>query len=133
MPVLMELSMKQKDVDVFEKLKSQLDSLHQEMSVLGKKSPNDAVNSFKIKFINTALSQCNKLLGSKYRPFDDFEAFDPDALPSNSDVTFIISQYIECAEKFRADNIRREHSYWYWRTTDESVVRTSPPKKLENK
>lgn len=125
--------MKRKDVDVFEKLKAQLDSLHQEMSVLGKKSPNDAVNSFKIKLINTTLAQSNQLLGSEYRPFDDFEAFDSDDLPSNSDVTFIVSQYIECAEKFRSDNVRKEHSSWYWRTTDESIIRTSPPKKLENK
>ena len=74
--------------------------------MLAKKSPKDAVNEFKLKFINTVLSQCNSLFGKDNRPFADFETFAADSLPSNSDVTFILSQYIECAEKFRSDNIR---------------------------
>ena len=126
--------MKRADVDTFEKLKAQLDSLHQEMSILAKKSPSDAVNTFKIKFVNTILTQCNKFFGQKYRPFSDFETFSPDELPSNSDVTFIVSQYIECAEKFRVDNVELAGGGWYWKTGGNGEeIRTFPPKWFTNK
>lgn len=102
--------------------------------MLAKKSPNDAVNAFKIKFVNATLTQCNKFFGRKYRPFSDFEIFSPDELPSNSDVTFIVSQYIECAEKFRADNIWTDFDEWYWNVGGGGKkIRTSAPKKIVNK
>jgi hypothetical protein len=126
--------MKKAVVDTFEKLTAQLGSLHAELAVLAKKSPNDAVNTFKLNFINSTLQQCNKILGQNYRPFPDFEIFSTDELPSNSDVTLIISQYIECAEKFRADNIFRHGGWWYWKIDNEDkanpTIRTSPPKKI---
>ena len=127
--------MKRGDVDVFEKLAAQLYSLYQEMSALAKKLPNDAINTFKLRFVNGTLSQCNEFLGQRYRPFADFESFSADDMPSNSDVTFIISQYIECAEKFRADNIRREIDKWYWNFDDDggAWIRTPTPKKLIRK
>ena len=122
--------MTRNDVDTFEKLKAQLDGLHQELSILAKKSPNDAVNEFKIKLINITLSKCNQLLGKKYLPFIDFEAFSLDEMPSNSDVTFIISQYIECAEKFRSDHIYEDYG-WYWKTDGRGdPIPTSQPRKL---
>jgi hypothetical protein len=129
--------MEKAEVDVFEKLVGQLQSLHSELAMLAKKSPNDAVNSFKLKFINSTLDQCNAFLGKKYKPFADFTAFAEDDLPSNSDTTFIISQYIECAEKFRSDNIVMQYGDWYWivdgEYEDDRSVRTAPPKKLANK
>ncbi len=121
------------DVDLFEKLVAQLNGFYQELSILVKKSQNDAVNLFKLKFINGVLRQCNDLLGENYRPFPDFEVFSSDDLPSNSDVTFIISQYIECAEKFRADNIKQAGIWWIWdldEDDDDDKIRTAPPKKL---
>ncbi|MFL5352284.1 hypothetical protein [Archangium sp.] len=122
------------DVDKFEKLKAQLDGLYQEMSLLARKSPNDAVNEFKIKLVNATLVGCNALFGSQYRPYPEFEAFSTDDMPSNSDVTVILSQYIECAEKFRADSIDDSFDVWYWRVDgEEESVRTAPPKKLTNK
>jgi hypothetical protein len=127
--------MKHEYVDIFEKLKAQLDGLHQEMSLLSRKSPKDAVNTFKLKFINSMLKECNSFFGVNYRPLAEFETFSPEELPSNSDVTFIVSQYIECAEKFRADNIEQvSHNYWVWKTQGtQNKIRTSPPKKLINK
>ncbi len=133
--------MKRENVDEFEKLKTQLDSIHQEMSQLAKKSPNDAVNTFKIKFVNVTLKRCNDLLGPKYRPYPDFDAFSADDLPSNSDVTFIVSQYIESAEKFRSDHIFMQHGQWWWSTDDvdrnktldtDLAIRTMAPKKLRS-
>jgi hypothetical protein len=102
--------------------------------MLAKKSPKDAVNEFKLKFVNLVLAECNSLFGEK-RPFAEFEIFSIDNLPSNSDVTFIISQYIECAEKFRADNIRMYSGAWWWKIDREEqpTVRTAPPKKIIRK
>jgi hypothetical protein len=128
------VQMKKKDVDIFEKLIGQLDSLHSEIGMLAKKSPNDAVNSFKLKFVNSTLDQSNNFLGEKYRPFSDFERFSEDDMPSTSDVTFIISQYIECGEKFRADNIMQYHGLWWWDIDGEESggpsMRAAPPKKI---
>jgi hypothetical protein len=128
----MTKSLKRSQIDAFEKLVAQLESLHDEMSVLSKKSPNDAVNGFKIKLVNSILDQCNTFLGTRYRPYVDFERFAVDELPSNSDVTFIIAQYIECAEKFRADHIYQNYGAWYWQCEGEEI-RTATPKKLTSK
>ncbi|MGG5812395.1 hypothetical protein [Falsiroseomonas sp. CW058] len=129
--------MNKDEIDVFEKLVGQLQSLHSELGALAKKSPKDAVNTFKLKFVNSTLQKCNEIFGERYRPFEDFEAFSTDDMPSNSDVTFIISQYIECAEKFRSDNIFQRSGYWLWRIdgekSDQATIRTAPPRKLENK
>ena len=132
--------MKRTDIDTFEKLTAQLGSLHQEISALAKKSPNDAINTFKLQFVNSSLAKCNEFLGQRYRPFSEFETFSFDDVPSNSDVTFILSQYIAYAEKLRADNIYRWGSDdWYWdiegvdREDQEGQINTPPPKKLAHK
>jgi hypothetical protein len=110
------------------------------MSLLSKKSPNDAVNIFKLKFLNTLLDQANQLLGSAYRPFTDFERFDQDNVPQNSDVVFILAQYLQCFEKLRADNVVVRGGHWQWVIEAKSdpeadevgrvYVRTVRPKKL---
>jgi hypothetical protein len=121
------------DVDLFEKLTGQLEATHREISALAKKSAKDAVNAFKLKLINATLSQCNNLLGVEYRPFPDFSTFDVDDLPSNSDVSFIIAQYLQCAEKFRADHIVSMYGDWHWVIEDGKGPLTSSPRKLINK
>ena len=135
--------MKREEVDLFEKFTAQLESTHREMSALSKKSPNDAVNAFKLKLINTVLEGCNKLLEDKYKPFADFTTLSEDDLPSNSDVSFIVAHYLECAEKFRADHIVKDgFGIWLWYTDDlneddeemsETAIRTTAPKKLKEK
>jgi hypothetical protein len=74
------------------------------------------------------------LLGSEYKPFDEFEKFDTDDLPSNSDVTFIVGQYIEELERKRADNVRYDLGDWIYKLSDsrEKII-TGPPKKLNEK
>lgn len=123
--------MKRKDVDRFEKIVAQLEALHSEISVLLKKSPNDALNQFKLKLVNSVLQEANSLLGDTYKPFPDFLAFDQDAVPSNSDATFILAQYLNCMEKLRSDNIDFDGGDWYWRVDgEEPSIITSQPKKL---
>ena len=87
----------------FEKLHDQIKSLHEELSTLSKKSSNDALNRFKLKVVNDILSRSNGFLGEKYKPFNDFEIFDEASIPTNSDVTMMLGQYLACMEKLRYD------------------------------
>ena len=124
--------MKNKDeIDVFEKLYSQIEGLHQEIGTLSKKSPSDAINPFKLKMINKVLIRANSMLQNKYKPFEDFDSFEDDDVPTNSDVTLILSQYYECMEKMRSDNI---NEYGYWLVSGlKSEHKTARPKKLTKK
>ena len=88
--------MKEEEIDIFEKTLNQLEGLHTEVSTLSKKSYTDALNDFKLKLVNQVLLSCNDILGKKYKPFDDFDSFDTEQLPSNSDVTLVLSQYLNC-------------------------------------
>ena len=97
--------MNRNDVNTFEKISVQLLGVYEEVSLLSKKNPNDVLNKFKLKFINKLLNQSNSFLTNEYKPFDDFELFDEDDMPQNSDIVFILSQYLQCFEKLRADNV----------------------------
>jgi hypothetical protein len=132
--------MNNNEINNFEKTQTQLEGLLTEITILARKSPNDGVNKFKLKFINEIILSGNKILGATYKPLDSFEKFDEDDLPSNSDVTFILSQYLNCFEKLRADNIYIEQKYdgnkyifeWYWFVNkSKSKIKTSPPKKIK--
>jgi hypothetical protein len=128
--------MKQEEVDLFEKVQSQLEGLHSEIGALSKKSQNDALNKFKLKFVNQILVEANKILGKNYKPFSDFELFNEDEIPSNSDATMIISQYLGCMEQLRTDNITSKQEYngnkylvrWYWTKIGKQ---TYPPIKIK--
>jgi len=105
------------DVDKFVKLVKQIKSLIEEFSVLSKKKPDDAVNKFKIKLINPVLRVANDFVNDKkYKPFEDFELFNEDDLPTNSDVLVILSQYSVCLEKYHKDNVQYcDYRYkYYW-------------------
>jgi len=132
--------MNNNEINNFEKTQTQLEGLLTEITILARKSPNDGVNKFKLKFINEIILSGNKILGATYKPLDSFEKFDEDDLPSNSDVTFILSQYLNCFEKLRADNIYIEQKYdgnkyifeWYWVVNkSKSKIKTAPPKKIK--
>lgn len=93
--------MKPPSLEAIKRLEGQLDSFHVELSALTKKSPHDALNQFKLKFINSVLKSCNQVLGKKHKPFAEFLEFDTEVLPSNSDVNMILSQYIDAIRRFR--------------------------------
>jgi hypothetical protein len=119
------------EVEALEKLIGQLQGLHAEITSLAKKSPSDAVNSFKLKLINKVIEFGNEVLGSEYRPFDDFEQFDADDVPSTSDVALVLGQYIEEAERFRSDNVKWHGGRWvYIVNGTESDIRSGPPSKI---
>ncbi|HVV78666.1 MAG TPA: hypothetical protein VHD59_03495 [Pseudolabrys sp.] len=104
----------EKDIENLERVMGQLDALHIEISQLAKKSPNDGVNKFKLKLINKLIGTANEVLGDDYRPFSEFNLFDEDDLPTNSDVTLIVGQYLEQCERFRSDNIEYFNYKWYY-------------------
>jgi hypothetical protein len=117
-------------IDELETLIGKLEGLHCEMSALSKKSPNDAVNKFKITFTNAVIAECNVFLGEQSKAIDGFLQFNVDDVPSNSDVTFVLSLYLQAIEKFRSDHIELMQGNWIYRTSDKDKIRTCPPAKL---
>ena len=102
------------DVKNLEKLIVQLQGLHSEISLLAKKSPNDGLNTFKLKLVNKVLAQGNEILKGHYKPFEDFNEFEEDALPTNSDVTMILALYVEQADRFRSNNMVYADYKWVY-------------------
>ena len=122
------------DVERLEKLVGQLQGLYAEIGALAKKSPNDAVNAFKLKLINRVLETGNEVLGENYKPFEEFDQFDVDDAPSTSDVTMVIAQYMEEAERFHSDNVRVVNGVWKYVINGEgSEIRSGPPTKIGRK
>ena len=121
--------MKKTQIEEFEILQGQLQSVYDEMNTLAKKTPNDALNKFKLGLINSVLAKANGLLGSEKKPFSDFEQFDDTAIPTTSDVLVLISQYLSAFENLRVANIRTDGYKWYWSSPEE--IPTGPPKKLK--
>jgi hypothetical protein len=122
--------LKKDQIDEFERLQGQLQSLYDEMNMLAKKSPNDALNKFKLRLVNSVLVKANTFLGNDKKPFGDFEQFDDTTLASTSDVLILVAQYLAAFEKLRAENIRTDGlGTWYWRGAEQ--IPTAPPKKLK--
>ena len=118
------------DIERLEKIIGQLQAAHSEVAILAKKSPSDPLNSFKLKMINKVIQGSNDVLGKKYKPFDDFTQFEEDDLPSNSDVTMLLAQYMEETERYRSDNVVRKGSFWFYFFDEEvsNVVSGAPSK-----
>lgn len=111
----------------FEKLEQQLHSFLDDMSALSSKKPDGPINKFKLQFLNAILEGINKLIND-YRPFADFQQFDIDSLPSNSDVVVILSQYAGAVLRFRTQNTSNEYGDWFWGLKGSSRgVKTGPP------
>ena len=96
---------------------------------------------FKLKFINKLIIESNNYLTHKYKPFEEFEIFEEDDIPQNSDIVFILAQYLQCFEKLRADNVVLRKGRWCWKLkaeegdiTDDGFVylETVKPKRLKD-
>ena len=122
------------EVEQFEKIVGQLNGLHEEIGLLAKKSPNDALNAFKLRLINKVIESANRILGQQYLPFDDFESFDADDVPSTSDVALVLAQYLEETERYRSDNVEQYGGRWFYLIDGErSDVVTGVPAKVIKK
>jgi len=120
--------MTSEEVEQFRKMAAQLDALHQEATAASKKQPDKPVSKFKVELANSVLETSKKVLGSS-APTLNFERFDADDLPTNSDLSFVVSQFVECAEKVKAQNIQRySNGVWYWKVLNSisDIVATAP-------
>jgi hypothetical protein len=120
------------DVVTFEKVVGQIISLRDDFSVQAKSKPDNLLNLFKLEFVNEKLAEANKILTGDHKPFKSFEQFDPDKLPSNSDVQLVLSQYLACLERWRSAHVYYDSaSYkWFWRVQDDKInadAATRPP------
>jgi hypothetical protein len=120
--------MKAADVDRFEKARAHIKQLHNEMSVLSKSKPDNAVNKFKLGFINEKLGGANELLTGDFKPFKDFDLFEVDQMPSNSDVVMVLSQYLDGLEAWRSSRTHYVSSIGHlWKTDDGTRIHTEQP------
>jgi hypothetical protein len=132
--VLEEKMKKQSDIERLEKLIGQLTGLHVEITNLAKKSPNDAVNAFKLKLINKVIENGNEVLGEEYRPFDDFVQFDLDEVPTTSDVAMVLNQYMQEAERYRSDNVMWDGPHWVYVVDGRPTnIQSAPPSRIGKK
>lgn len=72
----------------------------------------------------------------EHRPFEDFEKFNIDDVPSTSDVAMVVAQYIEEAERYRSDNVvwNWDDDAWVYLINGEaSDIRTGAPSKIARK
>ena len=115
-----------KDVDFFGKTRGHIQALHNEISALSKSKPDVPINKFKLGFINEKLRETNTLLKGAYKPFEKFETFDQDPLPTNSDVVLVLSQYLDCLESWRCANIHTDDFNWYWKVDGVSIETERP-------
>lgn len=102
------------EIELFVKLRIQLRELLKDITSLSKSKPNDPINKFKLRLINKVLDTANSIIDEKNKPFEDFNLFDEDELPSNSDVVIILTQYSTCLEKFRDENMEKVGFEWFW-------------------
>ena len=126
--------MTKEQIEVFEKTFVQLSGLYDDITILVKKNPNDAMNTFKLRNINKVISSANEIVGDK-KPFEDFDGFDIEGdMPSNSDVTMVLGQYINCMELMKKNNTHMDWGRWYWDVDDNnesSEMQTSAPTMLK--
>lgn len=119
------------DVMNLEKLIAQISGMHTEITQLVKKAPNDGLNKFKLSLINKIILDANGILVGQYMPFADFEQFDGDDLPTNSDAAMVLAQYIDQAERFRSNNVTyADHAWWYLVDGANSKIPAKPPTRV---
>lgn len=127
--------MKPQDIIACEKLRSQIDALYKELHPYALKKPHDPVNKFKLGIINVLIGSINTLIGHEYCPISGFEQFDENTMPTTSDVSLVIDQYVVALEAFRSRNIAyEEHDEAWFYILDDDIedddmlfVETDPP------
>lgn len=124
-----------RQVATFDRVKNQLRQLYEEISTLSKKSPDGAVNRFKLGFVNEKLTEANELLGDDSRPSTQFTVFDMDTVPTNSDVVMMLSQYLDALESWRSGRIHQAGALWqwYWNIEDGTVFETEKPSRYTDR
>lgn len=111
------------DIPAFERLNIQMTTFYYEISVLSKKNPDSAMNKFKLRYVNDVISKVNDLLGEDYRPFNGFTVFCEEEMPTTSDVTIMLKQYLAAMERFKkAYTYFDDDNTFRWKTTGHRVI-----------
>ena len=104
-------------VGEFEMLWPILKSLLIETKELSKKKADNPLNKLKVGMINKVLERIKKILASD--PAVEFlELLDNEALPSNSDAVFIISQYDAAMQQYKDKHYNSNYPVDDWMTKD---------------
>lgn len=120
--------MKKTEVEQFIVTFNQMRTLYDEIFSLSGRKPNDSINTFKLNLFNRVLASSNLILGES-KPFPDFTLFDESAMPSNSDVAVMLSQYLDSMERFRSKNIREDYNQeWIWIIDEDEKIETYRPR-----
>jgi hypothetical protein len=120
-------SVTREQVEKFEQIAAHLTALHQEFAVQAKSKPDNPINPFKLRIVNEKLGGANAILAGEFKPFEDFELFDANELPSNSDIALVLSTYLASLERWRSAHVKVESGSYVWRTEDETRIAASKP------
>ncbi len=123
--------LKKSDIEFFEKVSEQLQALRDDFAVLSKSKPDGPLNVLKVGFVNEKLAEANQLLTGDHKPFATFEKFDPDDLPSNSDVQLVLSQYLSCLEGWRSAHVLEDALGWAWETAEGRISARQPSRSTD--
>jgi len=106
----------EKEIGEFMKVLMQIQEVLGGFIELSKKKPNDCVNKFKLDLVNTLLSAANPIINKQNKPFEGFELFNEDDIPTNSDVVLILTQYVACLKKFGREQTSKDSDSYndYW-------------------
>lgn len=121
------------EVRQYEAVVNQLRALAEQFKGQTSKKPDSPINKFKLSVVNEKLAAANKLLQGEFKPLDSFEEFSDADLPTNSDVSLVLSAYLSSLERWRSARVLRpagDHK-WYWRTPGDSVIEGDRPTKFQ--
>jgi hypothetical protein len=122
-----------KEIERFQRILPQLEAFHSEFDALTKKSANSPLNVFKLRIVNQAIADANGILGPATLPIRNFSQFEDVELPTNSDVSMVLAQYLEAMELLRVRNLRKDRmSRWYWIIEDsenDMELQTASPRR----
>jgi len=115
-------------VDEFERIVKQLEALHGEFIALAKSKPDNPINKFKLRMLNEKIVSANVILSGVFKPFEQFSAFDEADLPTNSDVSLVLTTYLASLERWRSAHVGYDDnkSRWLWKIQGTGDIPASP-------
>lgn len=94
----------------YDRLVPMLEAAHREMTELSKKKQDGIVNALKIRMLNRLLGELSNVI--KDDPSHEFvDMLDEEALPQNSDVVLILSQWKAALEQFKRKHYGTDTDY----------------------
>lgn len=109
------MPLKPQDMEETRSVIAKLDGLYGEITAAVRRRADAPVTKFQLKLINSVVSEANAVLGNR-KPLSEFTEFEEDDIPTASDVSMVIAQYVEIFETIRCENIETMGSgRWFWK------------------